>query len=158
MDINEIRKRQDELKKKINEIKETREKEFQEYTKRLEQHFEKRNKYLAMVKIIDYSSVRRFVDCDEVVHTLKEGKILILPLPNALPLVRAGIGTILTIFPRGKQIPKVKLCPFCKSSTKTVKLFETTVDSDTVILHEVCPFCGKSLKTKTYKTSCSSKK
>ncbi len=155
----DIEKRKEDLKRKIDEIRKKKEERDDQIAKKRHILFEKLNKYKALIKITDYSSCNLIIDCDGEVHKLKIGSIVVLPLPNAIPLVKAGIGVILAKFPRNANIPKLNLCQFCKCSANTVKIKEFQMPEGQVLaVYEFCPFCGKVLKVEKYSDIWNTKK
>ncbi len=155
----DIEKRKEELKRKINEIRRKREEKERRIAKRRHKLFEKLNEYKALVKIIEYSSGSSIVDCDGVTHRLKIGSVLVLPLPNAIPLVRAGVGVILAKFPRNANVPKLNLCQFCRCSAKAVRVYDVKMPEGKVLaVYHICSFCGKVLRTEKYDNTWNTKK
>ena len=144
IDFDEIRKRQEELKKKVEEARRReRERLKKEYEERVNR-FKRMERFYALVKVIDYTSFRTFVDVDGNTQFVKEGSVLEVPLPNAIPLVEACVGHILAVYPKGGLLPKVKLCERCKCRLEKVPYYECVITpaNHSCKRKDICPFCG----------------
>ena len=144
IDIEEIRKKQRELQKKIDETKRRVLDELKKEHERRVREFERIEKFYALVKIIGYTSYKVFVDVEGKTQYIEEGKIVVIPLPNAVPLVKAGVAHILAVYPKGRAPPKVKTCKSCGNRLKTVTYYDCVVSpsKSSCEVKKVCPFCG----------------
>ncbi len=142
----ERKRREKELIKRQKQIEDHKRIEEEEL-KQLQQKFEKilkLSKYYAQIRIIDYTSLigTVFTCVDGSYARVPDvGERIVIPLPNAIPLVKAGIAVIEKIFKGKCGIIISNLCPNCQNVLKEVTV-HTFINLEYTGSEKFCEICG----------------